>query len=56
MTEEDEQRLDLEADALLAELAESQAEVTRMLQMQKEQATELGALKNQLLTEVRHAC
>jgi enoyl-CoA hydratase/carnithine racemase len=56
VTPEDEQKLDDEADALLKELAESQAEVTRMLQLQHQQAAELGSLKDQLLGEVRYRC
>jgi hypothetical protein len=52
VTAEDEQKLDDEADALLQELAESQAEVSKMLQLQHQQAAELGSLKDQLLGEV----
>lgn len=51
-TEEDELKLDAEAEALLEELAASQAEVQRMLKLQKEQAVELGGLKAQLAAEV----
>jgi len=38
---------------LLAELARSQLEVKRMLGLQKEQAQQLGGLKEQLAAEVR---
>lgn len=50
--EEEEVKLDAEAESLLEELAASQAEVQRMLQLQKEQAMELGGLKEQLAAEV----
>lgn len=43
------------AQALLKELASSQAEVKRMLDLQQEQAVQLGGLKAQLAAEVRAA-
>jgi len=51
--DEDELKLDAEAEALLEELAASQAEVQRMLKLQKEQAQELGGLKEQLAAELQ---
>lgn len=53
-TEEQNVELDAEAEELLADLAASQAEVQAMLREQREQADELGGLKDQLTNEVRH--
>lgn len=52
-TEEQHAELDVEADGLLAQLAESQAEVQRMLEHQKAQSAELGNMKDQMAAEVR---
>ncbi|GFH33770.1 uncharacterized protein HaLaN_33189, partial [Haematococcus lacustris] len=49
--EADDAVLDQEAEALLSDLADSQAEVARMLAMQRDQANELGGLKDQLAAE-----
>jgi len=46
------QLLDADADALLAELAQSQEEVQRLISAQREQATELGDLKDNLAAEL----
>ena len=49
--EQDNQVLDAEAEALLEELKSSQAEVQKMLALQREQAMELGGLKSALANE-----
>jgi hypothetical protein len=50
--EEEHEELDEEAQALLKELEESQAEVQRMLADQRAQASELGGMKDSLSSEV----
>lgn len=44
--------LDREAEALLEELARSQQEVQSLLTQQREQASELGGMKEHLSSEV----
>lgn len=44
--------MDEESTKLLAELEESQAEVQRMLENQRQQASELGGMKDHLASEV----
>eukprot|EP00798_Chlamydomonas_sp_ICE-L_P030928 gene30928-35984_t len=45
--------LDAEADAMLADLASSQAEVQRMIAAQKDQTEELGGLRDSLAAELQ---
>ncbi|PNH09639.1 hypothetical protein TSOC_003723 [Tetrabaena socialis] len=47
------EELDEEAVALMAELEESQLEVQRMIAAQREQATELGGMKDHLASELQ---
>ncbi|KXZ49847.1 hypothetical protein GPECTOR_19g298 [Gonium pectorale] len=49
----EEELLDEEASALLQDLEESQAEVQRMIQSQREQASELGGMKDNLAAELQ---
>jgi len=51
--QQDDQELDEEAQALLQELASSQAEVKRMLDQQHAQALQLGGLKAKLAAELQ---
>ncbi|KAG2452660.1 hypothetical protein HYH02_002893 [Chlamydomonas schloesseri] len=52
-TPEEQEELDEEAQALLKELEDSQAEVQRMLADQRAQASELGGMKDSLSSELQ---